>query len=201
MDFALEMLALLILIGVAVVNLGGGIAALFFGRKLPWVWFALAMYESTQRLLSVALYREFDMVRGLGSLGGAVLAAALAILLQRRFGRIVLIVGGFLAAGLSMIQTLGPLLNRAPEGLVIGILLATGIAGAFWTRTNLAAATIVLSALVGAGILTDYIVDSMNIEEAYRFQVYAVLAMAGIGAQLWMRRRALRAAGVQVAGA
>ena len=201
MDAIIGILALLVIIALFVWDLGGGTAALFFGRKLPWLWFALAASEFIARILNVALYREYDVVRGLGSLAGAILAAVLAILLQRRFASVVLVIGGFLAAGLSAIQVLGPLLNPAPEWLVIGLLLATGVAGAIWARRDPSTATIVFSALVGAGILADSLLKWLSLEEAYRFQVYAILALAGIGVQLWMRRREARAALPQTEGA
>ena len=100
------------------------------------------------------------VLRALASLAAGFLAAGLALLLQRRFPGAVLVVGGFLAAGLTIIQVLGPLLNPLPQWLVIALLVAVGIAGALWTRTNRDTATIVLSALIGAGVLTDELVDA-----------------------------------------
>ena len=117
------------------------------------------------------------------------------------FPSVVLLVGGFLAAGLTIIQVLGPLLNPLPQWLVIAILVAGGIAGALWTRTNQDTATIVLSALIGAGVLTDEIVTLMQIDEASRFQVYAVIALIGMGFQFWQERRERKRASSQAQGA
>ena len=117
------------------------------------------------------------------------------------FPSAVLLVGGFLAAGLTIIQVLGPLLNPLPQWLVIAILVAGGIAGALWTRTNPDTATIVLSALIGAGVLTDEIVTLMQIDEASRFQVYAVIALIGMGFQFWQERRERKRASSQAQGA
>ena len=147
------------MIALIVVQIGGAIGALFFGRKLPWIWFALAALVVVMKVVQVALYRETDGLRAIASLAAGFLAAGLALLAQRRFPNAVLLVGGFLAAGLTIIQALGPLLNPLPQWLVIAILVAGGIAGALWTRTNPDTATIVLSALIGAGVLTDEIVD------------------------------------------
>jgi hypothetical protein len=179
----------LALIALIVAQLGGAIGALFFGRKLPWIWFALAALQVVAKILSVALYRDTDGIRAAAALGGGLLAAVLALLLQRRFPGVVLAIGGFLAAGLTIVQVLGPLLNPFPEWLVIALLIAGGVGGAIWTVTNQRTATIALSALVGAGVLTDQLVDLLQIDEASRFQVYAVLALAGIGFQLWQERR------------
>ena len=189
------------IIALIVVQIGGAIGALFFGRKLPWIWFALAALVLAMKVVQVALYRETDGLRALASLAAGFLAAGLALLLQRRFPGVVLVVGGFLAAGLTIIQVLGPLLNPLPQWLVIALLVAGGIAGAIWTRTNQDTATIVLSALIGAGVLTDEIVTLMQIDEASRFQVYAVLALIGMGFQFWQERRQRRAAPPQAQGA
>jgi hypothetical protein len=189
------------IIALIVVQIGGAIGALFFGRKLPWIWFALAALVLAMKVVQVALYRETDGLRALASLAVGFLAAGLALLLQRRFPGVVLVVGGFLAAGLTIIQVLGPLLNPFPQWLVIALLVAGGIAGAIWTRTNQDTATIVLSALIGAGVLTDEIVDLMQIDEASRFQVYAVVALIGIGFQVWQERRERKRASAQAQGA
>jgi hypothetical protein len=188
-------------IALIVVQIGGAIAALFFGRKLPWIWFALAVLVLVMKIVQVALYRETDGYRAIASLAAGFLAAGLALFLQRRFSSVVLLVGGFLAAGLTIIQALGPLLNPLPQWLVITILVAGGIAGALWTRTNRDTATIVLSALIGAGVLTDEIVTLMQIDEASRFQVYAVLALIGMGFQFWQERRERKRASSQAQGA
>jgi hypothetical protein len=189
------------IIALIVVQIGGAIGALFFGRKLPWIWFALAALVLAMKVVQVALYRETDGLRALASLAVGFLAAGLALLLQRRFPGVVLVVGGFLAAGLTIIQMLGPLLNPFPQWLVIALLVAGGIAGALWTRTNQDTATIVLSALIGAGVLADLLVDAMGVDETLRFQVYAVLALAGIGFQVWQERRERRGAPPQAQGA
>jgi len=196
----LILLAAMIIV-LIVVQIGGAIGALFFGRKLPWIWFALAALVLAMKVVQVALYRETDGLRALASLAVGFVAAGLALLLQRRFPGVVLVVGGFLAAGLTIIQVLGPLLNPFPQWLVITILVAGGIAGAIWTRTNQDTATIVLSALIGAGVLTDEIVTLMQIDETSRFQVYAVIALIGVGFQFWQERRQRRAAPPRAEGA
>jgi hypothetical protein len=194
MDIAIGILALVAILALIVVEIGGALGALFFGRKLPWIWFALAVLQVVTKALSVALYRETDAVRAGVGLAGGLVAAVLALLLQRRFPRVVLAIGGFLAAALIVVQVLGPLLNPFPQWLVIAILVGGGIAGAIWTRTNQAPATIVLSALIGAGVLTDNVVRMLQIDEASRFQVYAVIALIGIGFQVWQERRARKRA-------
>lgn len=189
------------IVAVIVVEIGGAIGALFFGRKLPWIWFALAVLELVAKVVHIAFYRQTDGVRALASLAAGFVAAGLAILLQRRFRSAVLLAGGFLAAGLTLIQALGPLLNPLPQWTVITLLVAAGIAGALWTRTNQDTATIVLSGLIGAGVLADLLVDAMGIDETLRFQVYVILALIGIGFQVWMERRERRAAARQAEGA
>ncbi len=195
------LLALVVLIALLVVQFGGAIGALFLGRKLPWIWFALAVLETVSKLLTIALYQETDAVRGVLGLAGGLLAAVLALLLQRRHQRIVLVLGGLLAASLIIVQVLGPLLNPAPNWLVLALIGAGGIAGAVWALNNRATATIVLSALVGAGVLTDNLIEPLGVDEAHRFQVYVLLALAGIGFQLWRERRQRKGASPQAQGA
>ena len=189
MDAVIIFLLIAAVIALIVAQIGGAIGALFFGRKLPWIWFALAVLVLVMKVTHVALYRENDGIRAIVSLVAGFLAAGLALLAQRHFPNAVLLVGGFLAAGLTAIQVLGPLLNPLPQWLVIALLVAAGVAGALWTRTNRDTATIVLSALIGAGVLTDEVVDLMQIDEASRFQVYAVIALTGMGFQFWQERR------------
>jgi hypothetical protein len=200
MSALIGILVIAVIIALIVVEFGGAIGALFFGRKLPWIWFALAVLQLVSKVVAVAAYRETDAVRAGASLAVGFLAAGLALLLQRRFPGAVLILGGFLAAGLTIIQVLGPLLNPFPQWLVIALLVAGGIGGAIWTHTNRDTATIVLSALIGAGVLTDNLIEPTGIDEAHRFQVYAVLAAAGIGFQLWRERRERRATPPQAQG-
>jgi hypothetical protein len=201
MQVVIGILAIIVIIALVVVQLGGAIGALFFGRKLPWIWFALAVLQVVAKVGMVALYRDTDAIRAGVSLVAGLLAAGLALLLQRRFPAPVLVVGGFLAAGLTTIQLLGPLLNPLPQWLVIALLVAVGIAGAIWTRTNRDAANIVLSAMIGAGVLTGEIIRLMQIDETSRFQVYAVLALLGMGFQFWRERRERRRASSQPQGA
>jgi len=192
MQTVVGILALIVIIALLVVQIGGAVGALFFGRRLPWIWFALAVLQVASKVAGVALYRETDTIRAIASLVAGLLAAGLALLLQKRFPSPVLVVGGFLAAGLTTIQVLGPLLNPLPQWLVFVLLVAAGIAGAIWTRTNRDTATIVLSALVGAGVLTSEIIGPLQIDETSRFQVYAVFALLGMGFQFWQERRERR---------
>ena len=179
----------LALVAFTVAQVAGALGALFFGRKLQWLWFALAVMTFSDNVVKVALFRETDGLRSLASLAAGLLAALVAIAIHRRFTGIVIAVGGFLAAALGAVQMLGPLLNPAPEWFVFTILIAAGIAGAVWTRTNQATATIVLSAFIGGGVLGDMLVDAMGIDESGRFQVHVVLALIGIAFQFWQERR------------
>ena len=193
--------ALFSLLVLWLVRFGGGFVSLFFGRRMTWLWVALAVYNIVSRGLAVALYRESDLVRLGGAIIAGIVVAVAAIFLARRFPRAVLAAGGFLAGGLISVQALGPLLNPFPEWLVIGILVALGIAGGVWAVRNPESAGIVLSALVGAGILTSFLMTNMGLEESVRLQVYAVLALAGIGFQFWRERRATATATIQIPGA
>lgn len=185
----------------ALVRFGGGLVSLFFGRRMTWLWVALAVYNIVSRGLAVALYRESDLARLGGAILAGIVAAVAAIILARRFPKAVLAIGGFLAGGLISVQALGPLLNPFPEWLVISLLVALGIAGGVWAVRNPESAGIVLSTLVGAGILTSFLMTTMGLEESVRLQVYAVLALAGIGFQFWRERRAAASATIQVPGA
>ena len=179
----------LALIAFTIFQVIAALGALVLGRKWPWLWFALAVMTLAGNVVKVALYRETDGLRSLASLAAGILAAVIAFALHRRFTAVVLAIGGFLAAALGAVAALGPLLNPAPEWLVFALLLAAGIAGAWWTRAHPDPATVVLSAFIGGGVLGDLLVDAMNIDEASRFQVHVVLALIGIGCQVWLERR------------
>jgi hypothetical protein len=184
--------ALFALIVLQIARFVGSIVSLFFGSKRTWLWVALAAYNYASRALGVALYRETDGIRYIAAILAGVAAAIVAVMLARRFPKAVLAVGGFLAGGLIFIQLLGPLLNPAPDWLVIGILVGAGMLAGYWAVRNAEMTGIVLSALVGAGMLSSLLVELMGFEEAVRFQVYIVLALIGIGFQTWRERRADR---------
>ncbi len=194
MNSSRELVTLLTAVALGLAQLVGGVAALLFGRKLTWLWVVLAAYGFVSRALLVALYRETDNTRTLIGLAGGAVAAVIAMLVMRRFPKLVFAVGGFLAAGLTMIQLFGPLLDPAPDWMVIGILLAAGFAGGAWAVRFPETAGIILSALVGATVLTAFLVDLMDIDEASRFQVQMVLALSGMGFQFWRQHRASVAA-------
>ena len=136
----------------ALFQFGGGFVSLFFGRRLTWFWVALAVYTMISRGLLVALYREDDFTRMMGAMVAGTVVAVAAAILARRFPKAVLATGGFLAGGLISIEALGPLLKPFPEWLVIGTLVALGIAGGGWAVRHPDSAGTVLSALVGAGL-------------------------------------------------
>jgi MFS family permease len=193
--------ALFSVLVLVLVRFGGGFISLFFGRRLTWLWVALAVYNIVSRGLAVALYRETDVNRLAPALVVGIVAAVAAALLARRFPKAVLAVGGFLAGGLIAVQALGPLLNPFPEWLVISLLIGAGFLSGAWAMRNPDSAGIVLSALVGAGIMTTVLMNWLKLEEGVRLQVYAVLALAGIGFQFWRERRTTASATIQIPGA
>jgi MFS family permease len=193
--------ALLSVLALVLVRFGGGFISLFFGRRLTWLWVALAVYNIVSRGLAVALYRETDVNRLAPALVVGIVAAVAAALLARRFPKAVLAIGGFLAGGLIAVQALGPLLNPFPEWLVISLLIGAGFLSGAWAMRNPESAGIVLSALVGAGIMTTVLMNRLQLEESVRLQVYAVLALAGIGFQFWRERRTTASAAIQIPGA
>jgi hypothetical protein len=193
--------ALLSFFILALVRLGGGFVSLFFGRKLTWLWVALAVYNIVSRGLAVGLYRETDFTRLMTAMVVGIVAAVAAVFLARRFPRAVLAVGGFLAGGLISVQALGPLLNPFPEWLVIGFLVALGIAGGVWAVRNPDSAGIVLSALVGAGIMASMLMNLLQLDESVRLQVYLLLALAGIAFQYWRERRTSARTTIRIPGA
>jgi hypothetical protein len=193
--------ALFSVLVLVLVRFGGGFISLFFGRRLTWLWVALAVYNIVSRGLAVALYRETDVNRLAPALVVGIVAAVAAALLARRFPKAVLAVGGFLAGGLIAVQALGPLLNPFPEWLVISLLIGAGFLSGAWAMRNPDSAGIVLSALVGAGIMTTVLMNWLKLEEGVRLQVYAVLALAGIGFQFWRERRTTASAAIQIPGA
>ena len=85
MDAVIIFLLIAAVIALIVAQIGGAIGALFFGRKLPWIWFALAVLVLVMKVTHVALYRETDGLRAIVSLVAGFLAAGLALLAQRRF--------------------------------------------------------------------------------------------------------------------
>jgi MFS family permease len=165
----------------------GSIISLLFGRRLTWLWVALATFAFFSRAVSLLLFRETVLLRIAAMLAGGLLAAMLALLLSRRYPKATLLVGGFLAAGFTAVQLFGPLLNPFPEWIVIGVLVFSGIVGSVWTNNNPELAGMILSAFIGASLLTSNLMENLDLIESLRFQVLMAVTLIGIVFQLWRR--------------
>jgi hypothetical protein len=166
----------------------GSIISLLFGRRLTWLWVALATFAFVSRAVSLLLFRETVLIRVAAMLVGGLLATVLALLLSRRYPRATFIVGGFLATGFTAVQLFGPLLNPFPEWIVIGVLVLSGVSGAAWTLNNPELAGLILSTFVGASLLTSNLMENLDLVESLRFQVLMAITLIGIVFQLWRLR-------------
>lgn len=187
------MLVILTTLGVILVSVAqyiGSIIALLFGRRLTWLWVALAVFGFVSRIVIVGLYRETILIRAFSMLAGGVLAAVIAVILNRRFPKAFLAIGGFVASASTAIQLFGPLLNPFPEWVVMSALAIAGVVGSYWILRNPDLAGVVLSAFIGASMLTSNLMNNLDLPESSRFQVLMAITLIGISFQLWRERRA-----------
>ncbi len=154
-----------------------GTVLLFWGRRLYWLFVAIAGFLVGAQLSAAMLSEQTEIIRVLAAVATGILGALLAMLAQRvGFALAGLYAGGYLA--LSLAAATGsldnPLLWFGIGGL-IGVILAAALMD--W-------AVIILSSLVGAGAIITALGLSPTVSAA------AFIALAAIG--IWLQGKRLR---------
>lgn len=160
-----------------------GAILLFFGRKLFWVFVAVAGFLVGVMLADILFADQSDWLRVLAAVGVGAVGALVAIFVQR----LGFAVGGFYAGGyLSLV--LAQSAGRADDNQFVWFAVG-GAIGAFIAALLMDWAIIVLSSLVGAGA----IVIAVNLAPMPSVVVFLVLTAVGIAFQAHRLRQSQHA--------
>ncbi len=155
-----------------------GLALLFLGRKLFWLFVAVVGFVVGTGLASQFLQGQSEaFILIIGLLGG-IIGALLAIFLQR----LAVAAAGFVAGGYLMVTVLG-WLGMGSQGVTWLPFLIGGVIGALLVVVMFDWALIFLSALVGA----ELVVNGFSARPSISLILLVVLLVVGIVVQsrLW----------------
>jgi len=152
-----------------------GALLLALGRKLFWLFVAIAGFYAGIEIVRVLLAGQQTWVMWVVGAAAGLIGALLAMLFQR----VGFALGGFYAGGYAALI----LAERFAPGIVGGATFVIGgVVGALFAAWLMDWAIIVLSCLVGAVL----VVTSLGLQGVAGFLVYVVLAGLGIAFQAWM---------------
>lgn len=152
-----------------------GALLLALGRKLFWLFVAIAGFYAGIEVVRMLLAGQPSWVMWVVGIGAGLIGALLAMLFQR----VGFALGGFYAGGYAALI----FAERFVPGAVGGAtFIIGGVVGAFFAAWLMDWAIIVLSCVVGAML----VVTSLGLRGMAGFAVYVLLAALGIALQAWM---------------
>jgi hypothetical protein len=157
-----------------------GVALLFLGRKLFWLFVAVVGFVVGTSLASQFLQGQSEtFILIIGLLGG-VIGALLAIFMQR----LAVAAAGFVAGGYLMVTVLG-WLGMGSQGVTWLPFLIGGVIGALLVAMMFDWALIFLSSLVGA----ELVVNGLGARPSISLLLLVVLLVVGMVVQsrLWRK--------------
>ena len=156
-------------------NILAGLAVLFFGRRLFWLFVGCVGFMVGFELAGDMLQGQPAWVILVIALGVGVLGAIASVFLQRIF----VVVAGFFA-GAYCLSTLAPAALHAQGEVVLWIAFAVGgLLGAILSMALLDPALIILSSLAGATAVS----QNAPLEPQARTVLFIVLLVLGIAVQ------------------
>lgn len=175
---------------VPVINLLLGLAALVFGRQLFWLFVAAAGFFLGANLATQYLSPEPVWLALIIGLAAGAAGALLAVFAQRfALGLAGFIAGGYLFVFLASYLQLGVSMESfdLPS---IAVFVVGGILGAALVSIFFDVALILLSAVLGATLTSDFAAGFFSLDDAYRLILFLGLIAVGIGLQwaLWSER-------------
>lgn len=174
----------------SVINLLLGLAALLFGRQLFWLFVAAAGFFLGFNLATQYLAPQPVWLATLIGLAAGAFGALLAILAQRfAVGLAGFIAGGYLFVFLASYLGLD-VGTESFDLLSLAIFIVGGIAGAALISIFFDSALILLSAVLGATLTSDYAAGFFGLNDTYRLLLFLGLIAVGITLQwaLWSER-------------
>jgi len=156
-------------------NILAGLAVLFFGRRLFWLFVGCVGFIAGFEIAGAALQGQSEWLILVIALGVGVLGAIASVFLQRLF----IVVAGFFAGGYCL-STLAPAALHANGEIIPWIAFVVGgLLGAILSIALLDPALIVLSSLAGATAVS----QNVPLEPSARALLFVVLLILGIGVQ------------------
>jgi hypothetical protein len=153
----------------AIFNIVLGLILLVFGRKLFWLFVAIAGFLFGIQFSGLLFPDQPQWIRLLVALGAGFLGALLAVLVQRVAFALAGFYGGAYLA-LIVAQWFGA------GGVSIPMFVVCGVVGALIAALIMDWAIIVISSLVGAGA----VVEALALGKSISIMVFLALATAGI---------------------
>ena len=146
-----------------------GLIMLVFGRRIFWLFVAVVGFLVGMEFTNLLLVNQPLVVQILGGLAAGLIGALLAIFFQR----IAFVLAGFFAGAYLAILLAHPLGLANASLILAGV---GGVIGAIVAAMLMDWAIIVLSCLVGAGV----IVSRMGLRDVKTALVFLVLVIIGI---------------------
>ena len=153
-----------------------GLAVLFFGRRLFWLFVGCVGFLVGFELAGDMLQGQPEWVILVIALGVGVIGAIASVFLQRIF----IVVAGFFAGGYCLF-TLAPSVLHANDQVIQWIAFAVGgLLGAVLSLALLDPALIIMSSLAGATAVS----QNVPLDPPARTALFIVLLVLGIGVQV-----------------
>jgi hypothetical protein len=157
------------------INVLAGVAVLFFGRRLFWLFVGCIGFIVGFELADGALAGQSEWLILCIALGVGLLSAIASVFLQRVF----IVVAGFLAGGYCL-STFAPAALHLQDKSVMWIAFGVGgLAGAILTAALLDPALIVMSSLTGATAIS----KNIPLDSSASTLLFVVLLVLGITVQ------------------
>jgi Domain of unknown function (DUF4203) len=166
----------------AEVNMIAGAVLLLVGRKLFWLFVAIAGFYVGFEVARAVFTHQPQWLVWLVAAAAGVIGAVVAMLFQR----VAFALGGFYAGGyLALVAA-----ERYLPGAGAGAFIVGGVAGAIAAALLMDWAVVILSCLVGAAL----VVSSLALRDPVALLAYAALVVIGIAVQRQLLRGQKRTA-------
>lgn len=156
-------------------NILAGLAVLFFGRRLFWLFVGCVGFLVGFGLAGDMLQGQPEWVILVIALGVGVLGAVASVFLQRVF----VVVAGFFAGGYCLFTLTPSALHTQNQVALWTAFAVGGLLGAVLSLTLLDPALIILSSLAGATAVS----QNIPLEPEARTVLFVVLLLLGIAVQ------------------
>jgi hypothetical protein len=171
-----------------VISIAVGIALLFFGRFLYWIYIGVIGFALGFALGAAVTGTSTGWIEVVIGLAVGVVAAFLSVVVQKPLAA----VAGFVVAGGAAVLLANAWVEDPDTTLLVVVFVLVGILGAILAWVLFEPALIIFTSLSGAGIITSAIDRKAGIDPLWLTVLLAAIAVLGMVVQsvLLARRRA-----------